>query len=123
MVRQRSFIAGKSKSGGLFIFITVCTFPTLIVEALISNGFTHGRLAIFTLSQLGVAATCGYLIGGLIGANFLTSSGQRRKGSRKVFLVISQNTAPSKQQRIPYSPPITPAPAGSGGVHEIFTKK
>jgi len=123
MVRRRSFIAGKNRRGGLFTFITVSMFPTLIVQALISNGFTHGRLVMFTLSQLSQAATCGYLIGGLIGASFLMSSERRHKGSKKVFLVISPNIAVNRPRKIPYSPPTIHLPAGSGGVHEIFMRK
>lgn len=123
MVHRHSFIAGRNRKGGHFIFIIVSMFPTLTVEALISNGFTHGRLVMFTLSQLGVVATCGYLVGGLIGAATLTSSGRRRKKSKNLYLVISPSIVVSSPRRIPYSPPIAPPLADSGVVHEIFTKK
>lgn len=114
MKNQRFFTAGNVSAGALFTCIMLCIFPWLVAEALAMSDFMNGRFVMFTIYQLGQAATFGSISGVVIGQLLLKTSNPTRKKSRSRCRVILPNTSAKKPQKILYPMPRVRLPVDGG---------
>lgn len=114
MRNQRFSTAGNVSAGALFTCIMLCIFPWLVAEALAMSDFMTGRFVMFTIYQLGQAATFGSISGVVIGQLLLKTSSRTRRKSRNRCRVILPSTSARKLQKTLYPMPLARLPVDGG---------